>query len=232
MRVDEPGNGSPVSQENRAEGNAEATAAAETSTPATSDQSANAAAEGSQSDVQNTAVTVRVGSPGDGATVEQTNVAGGPPTRRSTPPESGQSTVDESATAAATQDGVTNTNVSIRVFSPGSDGVVSQTNTAEAVAQTTGPNGATATATQNGVQNTSVSVRVESDGTSGAVTQQSAASTKAGAPRSLGNRRRNRGCDDGKRARHRSLDRGRRRPPPAARSERAPGLGVDVELGS
>jgi hypothetical protein len=180
VRVDQPGNGSPVSQQNRADGNAEATAAAETSTPAISDQSASAAAEGSQSDVQNTAVTVRVGSPGDGAAVEQANLAGATAATSVTPPESGESTIDESAAAAAAQDGATNTNVSIRVFSPGSDGVVSQTNTAEAVAQTTGPEGATATATQNGVQNTSVSVRVESAGTSGAVTQQSSASATAG----------------------------------------------------
>ena len=180
VRVDQPGNGSPVSQQNRADGNAEATATAETSTPATSDQSASAAAEASQSDVQNTAVTVRVGSPGDGGAVEQANLAGATAATSVTPPEGGESTIDESAAAAATQDGATNTNVSIRVFSPGSDGVVSQTNTAEAVAQTTGPDGATATAAQNGVQNTSVSVRVESAGTSGAVTQQSAASATAG----------------------------------------------------
>ena len=180
VKVDKPGNGPPVSQENQAAASAEATVAAETSAPATSDQSASAAAEATQTDTQNTAVTVRVGSPGDDGAVEQTNAAGATAITSVTTPETGEGTADESAVAAAAQDGVTNTNVSIRVFSPGNDGAVTQTNTAVAAADTSGDDGAAAEATQNGVQNTNVSIRVGSPGTSGAVAQQSTASTGTG----------------------------------------------------
>jgi hypothetical protein len=181
VKVDEPGNGGPVSQENQAAAGAEATAAAETSAPSTSDQSAAAGAAATQTDTQNTAVTVRVGSPGDDGSVEQANAAGATATAAVTTPETGESTVDESAAAVATQDGVANTNVSVRVFSPGNDGAVTQTNTAAAAADTSGGDGATAEATQTGVQNTNVSIRVESPGTSGPVAQQSTASTDTGA---------------------------------------------------
>lgn len=180
VRVDKPGNGPQVSQENRAEGNADAGSTVEASTPATSDQTAAAAAEAGQSDVQNTTVTVRVGSAGDDAGVDQANVATATASTTVVPPADGQSTVDENASAAATQDGATNTSVSIRVFSPGNDGPVTQANAAAAAAGTSGDDGATATATQNDVQNTRVSVRVESPGTSGAAAQQSAASATAG----------------------------------------------------
>lgn len=180
VRVDKPGNGPQVSQENQAEANADAATVAETSAPATSEQSAAAAAEASQSDVQNTAVTVRVGSAGDDAGVAQANVVAATASTTVVPSSDGQSGIDESASAAATQDDVTNTSVSIRVFSPGVDGPVTQTNDAVAAADTSGPAGATATATQNDVQNTHVSVRVESSGTSGAVSQQSASSSTAG----------------------------------------------------
>lgn len=180
VRVDKPGNGPQVSQENQAEANADASTVAETSAPATSDQSAAAAAEASQSDVRNTAVTVRVGSAGDDAGVDQANVVAATASTTVVPPSDGHSAVDESASAAATQDDVTNTSVSIRVFSPGVDGPVTQTNDAVAAADTSGPAGANASATQSDVQNTHVSLRVESSGTSGAVSQQSASSSTAG----------------------------------------------------
>ena len=180
VKVDKPGNGPPVSQENQAAAGAEATAAAETSAPVTSEQSAAAVAAATQTDTQNTAVTVRVGSPGDNGAVEQANASGATATTSVMPPETGESTVDESAVAVTTQDGVTNTNVSIRVFSPGNDGAVAQTNTAVAAADTSGDDGATAEATQNGVQNTNVSIRVASPGTSEAVAQQSTASAGTG----------------------------------------------------
>jgi len=180
VKVDKPGNGPPVSQENQAAAGAEAAAAAETSAPVTSDQSAAAVAAAAQTDTQNTAVAVRVGSPGDNGAVEQANAAGATATTSVTAPETAESTVDQSAVAVATQDGVTNTNVSIRVFSPGNDGAVAQTNTAVAAADTSGDDGATAEATQNGVQNTNVSIRVGSPGTSEAVAQQSTASAGTG----------------------------------------------------
>jgi hypothetical protein len=180
VRVDTPGNGPQVSQENRAEGSAEAAITAESSTPAISDQSAASAAAASQADVQNTAVSVRVGSPGDDAGVDQSNIVAATASTTVVPPAEGPSEVDESASAAATQDGVANTSVSIRVFSPGTDGPLTQTNDAAATADTSGPGGASAAATQNDAQNTHVSVRVESAGSSGPVSQQSASSTSAG----------------------------------------------------
>ncbi len=180
VNVDKPGNGPPVSQENQAAAGAEATAAAETSAPVASDQSAAAAAAATQTDTQNTAVTVRVGSPGDNGAVEQANAAGATASTSVTTPDTGESTVAESALAVATQDGVTNTNISIRVFSSGNDGPVTQINTAVAAADTSAGDGATAEATQNGVQNTNVSIRVGSPGNSAGVAQQSTASAGTG----------------------------------------------------
>ena len=179
VQVDQPGDGSPLAQENQAEGNAQAAVDAESSTPATTDQTASADATGTQSDVQNTAVTVRVDSPGGNGAVHQSNTAGAHAATSVTPPANGHATTAESAVAAAGQDGASNTNVSIRVFSPGNDGPVGQSNHAAAAAQTSGPHGASATATQTGAQNTNVSVRVESDGTTGAVTQTNASTATA-----------------------------------------------------
>ena len=122
VRVDKPGNGPPVSQENQAQGNADATATVDSSVPTTSDQSAAAAAEASQTDVQNTAVTVRVGSTGDDGGVNQANVVDATASTTVVPPVDGESDVEESASATATQDGASNTSVSVRVFSPGDDG--------------------------------------------------------------------------------------------------------------
>jgi len=209
VRVDQPGDGTPVSQANQADANAQATANAQvaattgspsppandpastagttpsaeqgpTASSATSDQSAGATAAATQTGVQNTAVDVRVGSPGANAPVDQANAASAGASTSVTPPANGQGTVAESATATATQTGATNTNVSIRVFSPGSDGAVTQTNTATAAADTSGSAGATATATQTGVQNTNVTIRVGSAGTSGGAAQQSTTSTGNG----------------------------------------------------
>ena len=89
-------------------------------------------------------MTVRVGSPGDNGDGRSGERRRRDRTTSVTPPATGQGTVDESAVAVATQDGATNTNVSIRVFSPGNDGAVSQTNTAVAAARHSGPDGATA----------------------------------------------------------------------------------------
>ena len=77
VRVDEPGNGSPVGQENRAEAQADAgtSAVAETPGEASITQDVHADSSATQSDVSNTAVVVRVGSPGDDGAVSQSNVA-------------------------------------------------------------------------------------------------------------------------------------------------------------
>ena len=179
VQLDQPGDEAPLTQANQAQGNAQAGVDAESSTPATTDQAASADATGTQSDVQNTAVTVRVGSPGGNGAVHQSNTAGAHAATSVTPPAKGHATNAESAVAAAAQDGASNTNVSIRVFSPGSDGTVGQSNHAAAAAETSGPDGASATATQAGARNTNVSIRVESDGTTGAVTQTSGSTATA-----------------------------------------------------
>ena len=179
VQLDQPGEEAPLTQANQAQGNAQASVNAESATPATTDQAAGAEATGTQSDVQNTAVTVRVGSPGGNGAVHQSNTATAHAATSVTSPANGHVTTEESAVAAAAQDGASNTNVSIRVFSPGSDGPVGQSNNAAAAAETSGPHGASATATQTGARNTNVSVRVESDGTTGAVSQTSASTASA-----------------------------------------------------
>ena len=175
MRVDEPGNGTPVGQENHAEADAAASASATTGTSGTAnvDQDVQANADGTQSDVGNTAVTVRVGSPGDDGAVSQSNVAAA--TAATTSDNAG----NEAANASAGQDGVANTSVSIRVFSPGDDGSVTQSNQASASAHTSNGSGADAAASQDDVRNTSVSIRVESPGTTGPVSQANDATASA-----------------------------------------------------
>ena len=176
MRVDEPGNGAPVGQENRAEADAGASASATTGTSGTAnvDQDVQANADGTQSDVGNTAVTVRVGSPGDDGAVSQSNVAA------ATAATSSDNAGNEAANATAGQDGVANTSVSVRVFSSGNDGQVTQSNEASASANTSNGSGGDAVASQDDVRNTSVSIRVESPGTAGPVSQANGATASAG----------------------------------------------------
>ena len=86
------------------------------------------------------------------------------------------------------QEAPSNTNVAIRVASPGDNGAVTQLNTAAATATSTGSpvsgtGDATALATQTAPSNTNVSVRIQSPGADGVITQQSTStqSTQAGA---------------------------------------------------
>ncbi len=177
VRVDEPGNGTPVAQENRSEAQADAATSATADTPgeATIAQDVHADSSATQSDVGNTAVSVRVGSPGDDGAVSQTNVAAAGATASGDDPGA-----EAAADASATQDGVANTSVSVRVFSPGDDGPITQLNEATAAADAAGGAGAAdATATQDGVRNTSVSIRVESPGTSAPVSQGNEATAAA-----------------------------------------------------
>ena len=170
VRVDEPGDGSPVVQQNEADAGAQASASATVDTPSSEvQQQASAEAGAAQEDVSNTAVTVRVGSPGDDAGVTQTNSASG--TADAAVGGDGGS----SAVASASQEDVGNTAVSVRVFSPGDDGPVTQLNDASAVADAGGSGVGDATAQQDGVRNTSVSIRVESPGSAADVSQQSQA---------------------------------------------------------
>ena len=177
VRVDEPGNGSPVGQENRAEAHADAgtSAVAETPGEASITQDVHADSSATQSDVSNTAVVVRVGSPGDDGAVSQSNVAAAGATAAGDQPGA-----QETAEASAAQSAVANSSISVRVFSPGDDGPVSQVNEASAAADAAGSGGVEdASASQDGARNTSVSIRVESSGTTGPVSQSNSVTENA-----------------------------------------------------
>ena len=178
VHIDQPADGTPVGQENRATADAAASTSAvvENAGQASVEQDAQADASAAQSGVSNTSIVARVGSPGDDHGVSQANLATG------TASASASATTGpgdaaygaQGATATATQEGVTNTAVSVRVFSPGDDGPVDQINAASASTSTGGADGTEyAGAQQDGVRNTSVSIRVESPGSSGPVAQQS-----------------------------------------------------------
>lgn len=171
VRVDEPGSGTPVGQENRAAADARSAANAVVDAPgeADVDQHAHANAGAAQAGVTNTAVVVRVGSAGDDAGVSQANVAAGAAAASASDVASSRA---NDASAVVTQDDVANTSVSVRVFSPGDDGPVTQLNVAAAEAHA-GHGAESAAASQNGVRNTAVSIRVESPGSSAAATQES-----------------------------------------------------------
>jgi len=134
----------------------------------------------------NTSIVVRNDAAGDDGPVSQTNTAGATASGSAIGTTAGNADVsqDVQAGAIAIQSGVANTNVSVRVGSPGDSGTVSQTNTATATATAeasdlTAATQAESTARQDGAANTNVSVRVFSPGDDGAVTQANAASASA-----------------------------------------------------
>jgi hypothetical protein len=177
VRVDEPGNGKKVGQENRAAADADAsTASAVDGGPgATVAQASEADASATQSDVSNTSIVVRVGSAGDDEGVSQANLATGSAAATTLSDQPASAVAD--ATALATQDGVANTAVSVRVFSPGDDGPIDQLNAASAAAQAS-PGGTEAVdARQDDARNTSVSIRVESPGAAPAPVQENRVTT-------------------------------------------------------
>ena len=183
VRIDEPGNGKTVGQENLAAADADASVstAGDTAGSTTVQQEANADAGAAQSGASNTAVVVRVGSAGDDEGVSQLNLATGGATASAT--SDGLVSGSGSATAGATQDGVTNTSVSVRVFSPGDDGLVSQLNAASATSHASAEDATEyAAAQQDDAQNTSVSIRVESPGSSAGATQQNQATAAVSSP--------------------------------------------------
>ncbi|HEY1317129.1 MAG TPA: hypothetical protein VGF10_07935 [Gaiella sp.] len=172
VRIDEPGHGRKVGQENRAAADAAAATEASVDSPGETAvaQSAEAEASASQTDVSNTSIVVRVGSAGDDEGVSQANVATGSAAATTT-----TANAHAAAAAEATQDGVANTSVSVRVFSPGDDGPVTQLNAASATADASPGGSESATVRQDGLQNTTVSIRVESPGSAAAPSQQNEA---------------------------------------------------------
>src|SRR5207245_2026154 len=127
---------------------------------AQTDQSAAALSEAKQIDPSNTAVSVRVLSPGDGGSVTQSNTAASSATagNEASTSQSGSQTQSagpcgcagdpiqvakqaaeteqgSAALSAAVQDGASNDASPVRVSSPGSDGDVTQSNNAAASAR-------------------------------------------------------------------------------------------------
>jgi hypothetical protein len=137
---------------------------------AQSTQDAGAVSNGSQEYASNVNAPVRIGSPGGGGSVDQSNTVlsaaisanGNETSQTSTQSQAGiggtlvqaagQAAVnkqDALACANALQQGVENTNTPVRLFSEGDDGAVSQSNTAAAVAKALNLNGASQSANQS-----------------------------------------------------------------------------------
>ncbi len=190
-----------------------------------SQQTAGSSATSTQSSPSNTNVSVRIGSPGDGGVVAQTNgssatsVAGNANSTNQQAAQQGgapgvavagqSATNDQTAnsTATSTQDHPQNTNISVRIMSPGDDGSVTQTNDSSAksaagnknsTTQSAGQSGggaqtakqdaankqsadSSASSTQDHPSNVNIPVRIYSDGDNGSVKQVNDSSAKSAA---------------------------------------------------
>jgi hypothetical protein len=190
-----------------------------------SQQTAGSSATSTQSSPSNTNVSVRIGSPGDGGVVAQTNgssatsVAGNANSTNQQAAQqggapgvavAGQSATNgqtANSTATSTQDHPQNTNISVRIMSPGDDGSVTQTNDSSAksaagnknsTTQSAGQSGggvqtakqdaankqsadSSASSTQDHPSNVNIPVRIYSDGDNGSVKQVNDSSAKSAA---------------------------------------------------
>jgi hypothetical protein len=177
-----------VGQQNGVSAAAEAHVNAHVKPPNGSDlnQSANAHAEASQTRPSNTHVEVRVDSPGSSGPVTQVNSASASADAGTQSDSAGDQ--HAAAEAQVTQAAPVNTNVTIRLDSPGTNGAVTQANTAHAsTAATTNAGGATeqASVSQTDAVNMHVSIRLDSPGDGGAVTQVNAAEATVAASAEL-----------------------------------------------
>lgn len=142
-------------------------------------QSATASAGSDQHGAQNTNVGVRTGQGGDDGAVTQGNsdaATASSSTSGGTAPAAGGTSSNADATATQTAPG--NTNVDVRVGSPGNVGPTTQSNAAQASAGASG--NANASATQTSPGNVNVVVRVGSPGDNGPVDQQNTVAATAG----------------------------------------------------
>lgn len=143
-------------------------------------QSATASASSDQQGAQNTNVDVRTGQGGDDGAVTQGNsdaATTSSSTSGGTAPAAGGTSSNADATATQTAPG--NSNVDVRVGSPGNVGPTTQSNAAQASAGASG--NASAGATQTSPGNVNVVVRVGSPGDNGPVDQQNTVAATAGA---------------------------------------------------
>ena len=192
---------------------------------AASQQSASSSATSTQVAPSNTNISVRIGSPGDGGAVTQTNsssaasaagnansalqqaeqAAAGAGVQLADQSAANQQSADSAATS--TQDHPKNTNIAVRIMSPGDDGDVTQTNSSSAASaagnanktdQSAGQSGggaqkvgqqassdqdasSEATSEQKRPSNVNVPVRIFSSGDDGDVTQTNSSSAKSAA---------------------------------------------------
>ena len=151
-----------------------------------SNQSSTAAANSDQNGAQNTSATVRTGQGGNDGGVTQGNsdaATAASSTSGGTAPAAGGASANADATATQTSSG--NTNIDVRVGSPGNVGPAAQSNDAQAAAGSTGD--ANAQATQTSPSNVNVVVRVGSPGDNGSVDQKNTVGAIAGpnAPSSI-----------------------------------------------
>jgi hypothetical protein len=193
-----------------------------------SQQSAGSSASSTQVQPSNTNISVRIGSPGDGGAVTQTNSstalsaagnsndtsqqagqsAGGSGVQVANQSAANNQSADSSATS--TQVKPSNTNISVRIGSPGDDGSVTQTNsskaasvagnknsTTQAAGQSGGGSGgiqnadqhasnrqgasSDATSEQDHAKNVNIPVRIFSEGDGGSVTQTNSSDAKSAA---------------------------------------------------
>jgi hypothetical protein len=129
-RVDQAGNNGGVSQNNTSHADA-AAGASNDAGPA----NANADANASQSSPSNVNVSARVNSPGNDGAVQQSNTT----SANAGAGAAGADGSQAAANAGANQSSPLNVNVSVRVASPGDQGAVSQTNSANATASGISP---------------------------------------------------------------------------------------------
>lgn len=161
--------------------------------PAGSAQSSDASASATQTGADNSSTTVRTGQGGNDGSVTQGNSDAATASSSSsggTAPAAGDTSsnaadpnaASSNAAAAATQTAPGNSNVVVRVGSPGDVGAVNQSNDAQSQAgASSDPSGqAAAQTTQTSPSNVNVVVRVGSPGDNGTVTQQNTATATAG----------------------------------------------------
>jgi hypothetical protein len=133
-----------------------------------SQQSATSSATSTQKAPTNQNISVRIGSPGSAGSVTQTNSSAADSTASNANTTSQNATQTggaggamalaqkalngqgASSTATSTQDHPSNSNISVRIGSPGDDGKVEQTNSSAATSAATNANTTNQTATQSG----------------------------------------------------------------------------------
>lgn len=147
----------------------------------------HASATAAQDTPTNTNVAVRVGSPGDIGTIDQSNSAqsgatAGGTGATDTPPATTGNGASSTAAADVSQTTPANTNVDVRVGSSGDSGPVTQTNSSQASAgaASAGAGSASATSSQTSPTNLNVTIRVGSPGDNGVAHQSNSVEATAG----------------------------------------------------